>query len=206
MLFFAIMGFFIFLLATFSVISARQNGGGWKFLATVATISALGTIFAIIKLPYWPYNQTHATSQRTTATSKAAVSQSEAKLSSSEAVFNEDSQKRAAATTKLKEANILKQLQTNYKSIGTVAFDKASKTYTITPTGKQYVKSLKIVKAHPKENQKAITTITTNFESLSKSIKKNLAAGYTLRLLEPGTTKTLLVVKDGRLITNQLKV
>lgn len=32
MLFLAIMGLIVFLLALFSVIYARQTGGGWKFL------------------------------------------------------------------------------------------------------------------------------------------------------------------------------
>ncbi|MCG0611417.1 hypothetical protein IMAU80188_01171 [Lactiplantibacillus plantarum] len=34
MLFLAIMGLIVFLLALFSVIYARQTGGGWKFLRT----------------------------------------------------------------------------------------------------------------------------------------------------------------------------
>ena len=104
------------------------------------------------------------------------------------------------------EENILKQLQSNYQSIGTVAFTKSTKTYTITPTNKKYVKSLKTIKSYPSQNQKAITTITSNFKSLSKSLKKNLAAGYTIQLLQPDTTdKTLLSVKDGQIITNNFK-
>ncbi len=209
MLFLAIIGVVIFLLAIFSVMSAHQNGGGWKFLAFIAVLSGLVTIYAVVKLPYWPYNQTAtATAKKNAAATSSADAKkaSSAKLSSSSAIFNEDSQKRAAATTKLKEENILKQLQTNYKEIGTVAFDKPSKTFTITPTGKNYVKSLKIIKAHPTENQKAITTITSNFTSLSKSLKKNLAAGYTIRLLEPGKTDTTLIsLKDGQVVTNNLK-
>ncbi|MCG0873454.1 hypothetical protein IMAU30116_03628 [Lactiplantibacillus plantarum] len=127
-------------------------------------------------------------------------------MSSSQVVFNEASTKRAAATTKLNEENILKQLQSNYQSIGTVAFTKSTKTYTITPTNKKYVKSLKTIKSYPSQNQKAITTITSNFKSLSKSLKKNLAAGYTIQLLQPDTTdKTLLSVKDGQIITNNFK-
>ncbi|RRK11201.1 hypothetical protein D1831_03735 [Lactiplantibacillus garii] len=208
MLFLAIIGLIVFLLALFSVISARQNGGGWKFLTGVAVVSVLVTGYAIIKLPYWPYNQSATSTAKKTTSSTASSSvksSSSAKLGSSQAIFNEDSQKRTAATTKLKEENILKQLQTNYKDIGTVAFDKKTKTFTITPTGKKYVKSLKIIKAHPDDNQKAITTITSNFKSLSKSLKKNLAAGYTIRLLEPGKTdRTLISLKDGNVITNNL--
>ncbi|XKL31880.1 hypothetical protein P4B09_14630 [Lactiplantibacillus plantarum] len=35
MLFLAIMGLIVFLLALFSVIYARQTGGGWKFLTLI---------------------------------------------------------------------------------------------------------------------------------------------------------------------------
>ena len=210
MLFLAIMGLIVFLLALFSVIYARQTGGGWKFLTVVTVLSAVVTIYAVIKLPYWPYNQSHAaTTSQTASSSTSSSSTSKSKttsLSSSQVVFNEGSAKREAATTKLNEENILKQLQENYKSIGTVAFTKATKTYTITPTGKKYVKSLKTIKSYPDENQKAITTITSNFKSLSKSLKKHLAAGYTIQLLQPDTTdKTLLSVKDGVITANNFK-
>lgn len=209
MLFLAIIGLLIFLLAFFSVLSARQNGGGWKFLATVATLSALLTIFAIIKLPYWPYNQTHAA--KTTKTTAAASSSSSsaaktAKIGSSQVVFNEANEKKAAATTKLKEESILKQLKANYRSMGTVSFDDSTKTFTVTPTDKKYVKSLKTVKKYPDQNEKAITTITQNFESLSSSIQKHLAKGYTVRLLDPSThDTTLLSVKDGAVVTTNFK-
>ena len=205
MLFLAIMGLIVFLLALFSVIYARQTGGGWKFLTLVTVLSAVVTVYAVIKLPYWPYNQSEQTTRKT-ATSTSSSQTKATSLSSSQVIFNEGSAKQAAATTKLNEDNILKQLQENYKSIGTVAFTKAAKTYTITPTGKKYVKSLKTIKAYPTQNQKAITTITSNFKSLSKSLKKNLAAGYTIQLLQPDTTdKVLISVKDGQVITSNFK-
>lgn len=205
MLFLAIMGLIVFLLALFSVIYARQTGGGWKFLTLITVLSALVTIYAVVKLPYWPYNQSQQSTRK--ASSSASTSKSKStSLSSSQVVFNEASTKRAAATTKLNEENILKQLQSNYQSIGTVAFTKSTKTYTITPTNKKYVKSLKTIKSYPSQNQKAITTITSNFKSLSKSLQKNLAAGYTIQLLQPDTTdKTLLSVQDGQIMTNNFK-
>jgi len=207
MLFLAIIGLLIFLLAFFSVLSARQNGGGWKFLATVATLSALLTIFAIIKLPYWPYNQTHAAkTAKTTAAASSSSATKTAKIGSSQVVFNEANEKKAAATTKLKEESILKQLKANYRSMGSVSFDDSTKTFTVTPTDKKYVKSLKTVKKYPDQNEKAITTITQNFESLSNSIKKHLAKGYTVRLLDPSTPNTtLLSVKDGAVVTTNFK-
>ncbi|VDG30660.1 hypothetical protein MUDAN_DOGOELCO_00161 [Lactiplantibacillus mudanjiangensis] len=201
MLFLAIIGIIVFLLAIFSLFSARQSGGGWKFLAVITVISALVTIYATIKLPFWPYNQTKT--EQTTKSSSATSNS--AKLDSSDTVFNEDSQKKAAATTKLKEDSILKQLKTNYQSIGTFTLDRDTKTFTLKPTGKKYVKSLKIIKKYPSKNQKARTTVVSNYESLSKSIKKNLAKGYTVRVLEPGTTKTLLSLKDGQVLVNNLK-
>ncbi|WHQ54249.1 hypothetical protein M1857_14935 [Lactiplantibacillus plantarum] len=205
MLFLAIMGLIVFLLALFSVIYARQTGGGWKFLTLITVLSALVTIYAVVKLPYWPYNQSQQSTRKASSSTSTSKSKSTS-LSSSQVVFNEASTKRAAATTKLNEENILKQLQSNYQSIGTVAFTKSTKTYTITPTNKKYVKSLKTIKSYPSQNQKAITTITSNFKSLSKSLKKNLAAGYTIQLLQPDTTdKTLLSVKDGQIITNNFK-
>ncbi|ARK34522.1 hypothetical protein [Lactiplantibacillus plantarum] len=205
MLFLAIMGLIVFLLALFSVIYARQTGGGWKFLTLITVLSALVTIYAVVKLPYWPYNQSQQSARK--ASSSASTSKSKStSLSSSQVVFNEASTKRAAATTKLNEENILKQLQSNYQSIGTVAFTKSTKTYTITPTNKKYVKSLKTIKSYPSQNQKAITTITSNFKSLSKSLQKNLAASYTIQLLQPDTTdKTLLSVQDGQIMTNNFK-
>ncbi|MCK8474140.1 hypothetical protein [Lactiplantibacillus plantarum] len=205
MLFLAIMGLIVFLLALFSVIYARQTGGGWKFLTLITVLSALVTIYAVVKLPYWPYNQSQQSTRKASSSTSTSKSKSTS-LSSSQVVFNEASTKRAAATTKLNEENILKQLQSNYQSIGTVAFTKSTKTYTITPTNKKYVKSLKTIKSYPSQNQKAITTITSNFKSLSKSLKKNLAAGYTIQLLQPDTTdKTLLSVKDSQIITNNFK-
>ncbi|BDZ31068.1 hypothetical protein RA086_07815 [Lactiplantibacillus sp. WILCCON 0030] len=205
MLFVAIIGLLVFLLAFFSVLSARQDGGGWKFLAAVATLSALVTVFAIIKLPYWPYNQTH-TAKTATATSSSSSKSKTAKIGSSQVVFNEADQTKAAATTKLKEDSILKQLKTNYESLGTVSLDRQTKTFTITPTSKKYVKSLKTVKQYPSKNEKAIATITENYSSLSKSVQKHLTKGYTVRLLEPGTTDTtLLSVKDGEVVTNNFK-
>lgn len=205
MLFLAIMGLIVFLLALFSVIYARQTGGGWKFLTLITVLSALVTIYAVVKLPYWPYNQSQQSTRKASSSTSTSKSKSTS-LSSSQVVFNEASTKRAAATTKLNEENILKQLQSNYQSIGTVAFTKSTKTYTITPTNKKYVKSLKMIKSYPSQNQKAITTITSNFKSLSKSLKKNLAAGYTIQLLQPDTTdKTLLSVKDSQIITNNFK-
>ena len=163
MLFLAIMGLIVFLLALFSVIYARQTGGGWKFLTLVTVLSALVTIYAVVKLPYWPYNQSQQSTRKASSSTSTSASTSKSKstsLSSSQVVFNEASTKRAAATTKLNEENILKQLQSNYQSIGTVAFTKSTKTYTITPTNKKYVKSLKTIKSYPSQNQKAITTIT----------------------------------------------
>lgn len=204
MLFLAIIGLLIFLLAFFSVLSARQSGGGWKFLAVVATLSALLTIFAIIKLPYWPYNQSH-TAKTATSSSTSSQANRTAKIGSSEVVFNEANQKKAAATTQLKEDSILKQLKANYKSMGTVSLDRKTKTFTVTPTNAKYIKSLKTVKQYPDKNKKAITTITQNYESLSNSIKKHLAKGYTVQLLQPGTTNALLSVKDGEVITNNFK-
>jgi len=205
MLFLAIMGLIIFLLALFSVLYARQSGGGWKFLTLVTVLSALVTGYAIFKLPYWPYNQTSKSAKRAASSSSSSSTSKATSLSSSQAVFNEGSEKQAAATTKLKEDNILKQLKSNYQSIGTVTFSKADKTYTITPTGKKYISSLKTIKEHPTDNKKAISTITTDFESLSKSLKKNLAAGYTITLLEPGTTNTLLSLKDGKVVTSNFE-
>ncbi|ASX21820.1 hypothetical protein [Lactiplantibacillus plantarum] len=205
MLFLAIMGLIVFLLALFSVIYARQTGGGWKFLTLITVLSALVTIYAVVKLPYWPYNQSQQSTRKASSSTSTSKSKSTS-LSSSQVVFNEASTKRAAATTKLNEENILKQLQSNYQSIGTVAFTKSTKTYTITPTNKKYVKSLKTIKSYPSQNQKAITTITSNFKSLSKSLQKNLAAGYTIQLLQPDTTdKTLLSVQDGQIMTNNFK-
>ncbi|WP_137626662.1 hypothetical protein [Lactiplantibacillus pingfangensis] len=205
MLFLAIIGLLVFLLAFFSVLSARQSGGGWKFLATVAVLSAALTIFAIIKLPYWPYNQSHTA--KTTATSSSATSSSNttAKIGSSEVVFNEANQKKAAATTQLKEDSILKQLKANYKSMGSVTLDRKTKTFTVTPTNAKYIKSLKTVKQYPSKNQKAITTITQNYESLSTSIKKHLGKNYTVQLLQPDTNNPLLSVKDGEVVTNNFK-
>ncbi|MCW6126625.1 hypothetical protein LDK41_06020 [Lactiplantibacillus plantarum] len=209
MLFLAIMGLIVFLLALFYVIYARQTGGGWKFLTLITVLSALVTIYAVVKLPYWPYNQSQQSARKASSSTSTSASTSKSKstsLSSSQVVFNEASTKRAAATTKLNEENILKQLQSNYQSIGTVAFTKSTKTYTITPTNKKYVKSLKTIKSYPSQNQKAITTITSNFKSLSKSLQKNLAAGYTIQLLQPDTTdKTLLSVQDGQIMTNNFK-
>ncbi|MFB9769464.1 hypothetical protein [Lactiplantibacillus modestisalitolerans] len=207
MLFLAIMGFIIFLLALFSVISAHQSGGGWKFLATVTVLSALVTIYAVIKLPYWPYNQKKASSSATTSqqsVSSSKTTSSSAKIGSSQVIFNEDSQKRANATLKLKEKSILSQLQSNYEKIGEVSFDREAKTFTIKPTNKDYVKSLNIIKKYPDDNQKAIDTITNNFKQLSSSIKKNLAAGYTVQLQRPDQATLLLKVRDGQVLDNQL--
>ncbi|ETY74125.1 hypothetical protein [Lactiplantibacillus fabifermentans] len=205
MLFVAIIGLIVFLLAIFSVMYARQTGGGWKFLTFIAVLSLIVTGFATYKLPFWSFNKTASSESSSTATSTSASSSS-AKLDSSSAVFNEGSQKKAAATTKLKEDSILKQLKTNYKDMGTITLDRTSKTFTVTPTNAKYVKSLKIIKKYPSKNTKAITTITDNLESLSTSLKKNLASGYTIRLLEPGTTDTTLIsVKDGKVVTNNFK-
>jgi len=203
-LFLAIIGIIVFLLALFSLISARQSGNGWKFLATITVLSALVTAYATIKLPFWPYN--HPKTEKTATSQKSSSTATSAKLSSSEAVFNEASQKKAAATTKLKEDSILKQLKANYKSIGTFTLDRETKTFTLMPTNKKYVKSLKIIKKYPAKNQKALTTVTTNYESLSSSIKKNLAKGYTIRVLQPDTKNTtLLSLKDGKVLVNNLK-
>jgi len=207
LLFLAIIGIIVFLLALFSLISARQSGSGWKFLATITVISALVTVYATVKLPFWPYNQPQTEKKAAKKQQQSAASAAtSAKLSSSAAVFNEDSQKKAAATTKLKEDSILKQLKANYQSIGTFTLDRQTKTFTLTPTNKKYVKSLKIIKKYPDKNQKALTTVTTNYESLSSSIKKNLAKGYTIRILQPGTKNTtLLSLKDGQVMVNNLK-
>ncbi len=122
MLFLAIMGLIVFLLALFSVIYARQTGGGWKFLTLITVLSALVTIYAVVKLPYWPYNQSQQSTRKASSSTSTSASTSKSKstsLSSSQVVFNEANTKRAAATTKLNEENILKQLQSNYQSIGT---------------------------------------------------------------------------------------
>ena len=79
MLFLAIIGVVIFLLAIFSVMSAHQNGGGWKFLAFIAVLSGLVTIYAVVKLPYWPYNQTATATAKKNA---AATSSADAKKAS----------------------------------------------------------------------------------------------------------------------------
>ncbi|AVK60517.1 hypothetical protein C5Z25_01435 [Lactobacillus sp. CBA3605] len=200
MLFLAIIGLLVFTMAIFSIFAARQTGGGWKTFAIIAVISALTIGYAVYKLPFWSHNQA------TAAQSNSSASQSSAKLSSSHAVFNEDTTKKAAATIKLKENNILKQLKSNYHTIGTVTLDRTTKTFTVNPTNKDYVQSLKTIQKYPDKNQKARTTITTNFQTLSSSIQKNLAAGYTIRLMQPEQPdNTLLSVKDGKIIINQLQ-
>lgn len=104
-----------------------------------------------------------------------------------------------------KERNITASLKKNLKSLGDLTFNADQKVFVVTPTDANSKKAFSAWVKDPRTIDKdSYAGLKKQFTGLSKSLKKELGAGYTVKLLQPDSNRALLVVKDGKIVEDAL--
>jgi len=154
-------------------------------------ITILVTVGAFTQLPFWSASSTH---EKTPQTRK----QSSLSSQSGQAFSTSDK----AATRAENEKQVKKQLAKSLVKLGTVTFDHANKTYTLTITNQSLKKTIKGLKADPSQAKAAKwPKFVDNFTQTSQSLKKALGPGYRL-IMRVGDQSPVLVFKDGYVTKN----
>ncbi|EOA09244.1 hypothetical protein QY883_05710 [Pediococcus acidilactici] len=117
--------------------------------------------------------------------------------------MNSDSQ--AASQQAAKERNITASLKKNLKPLGDLTFNADQKVFVVTPTDANSKKAFSAWVKDPRTIDKdSYAGLKKQFTGLSKSLKKELGAGYTVKLLQTDSNRALLVVKDGKIVEDAL--
>ncbi|WP_125762917.1 hypothetical protein [Levilactobacillus mulengensis] len=186
-----ILGIIFIVITAFSVVNASRRGESKRSSIIVLVITILVTVGAITQLPFWSASSTH---DKTTQTSK----QSSLSSQSGQAFSASDK----TATRADNEKQVKTQLAKSLVKLGTVTFDHASKTYTLTLTNKSLKKTIKGLKADPSQAKAAKwPKFVDNFTKTSQSLKKALGPGYRL-VMRVGDQSPVLVFKDGYVTKN----
>jgi len=186
-----ILGVIFIIITAFSVVNASRRGESKRSSIIVLVITILVTGGAITQLPFWSASSTH---KQATQTSK----QSSLSSQSGQAFATSDK----TATRADNERQVKTQLAKSLVKLGTVTFDHASKTYTLTLTNKSLKKTIKGLKADPSQAKAAKwPKFVDNFTKTSQSLKKALGPGYRL-VMRVGDQSPVLVFKDGYVTKN----
>ncbi|WP_203637330.1 hypothetical protein [Levilactobacillus wangkuiensis] len=186
-----ILGVIFIVITAFSVVNASRRGESKRSSIIVLVITILVTVGAITQLPFWSASSTH---NKTTQTSQ----QSSLSSQSGQAFATSDK----TATRAENEKQVKTQLAKSLVKLGTVTFDPASKTYTLTLTNKSLKKTIKGLKADPSQAKAAKwPKFVDNFTKTSQSLKKALGPGYRL-VMRVGDQSPVLVFKDGYVTKN----
>ncbi|HAT54202.1 MAG TPA: hypothetical protein DCW31_02990 [Lactobacillus sp.] len=217
MIFLAIFGGIALILAIFYLLNSIQNYGTWKFATALVVVFALITGFGIVKLPVWHHSNS-ASNQASSRSSQSSSSQTSAAEQSSLAkaastfnpnagVINGQTAKQKSAAKSTAEDQMTEQLTSSFSTLGKVSFDRAKKTYTITPHNTNTVKALKALEKQPNEAEQAHwPTLAKNLQTSSTNISKALEGDYTLVLVSPDqSNKVLFSATNGKVTTDFTK-
>lgn len=189
---FAIFGAIIAIIAAFSLMTAIQQHDSWIGATLLLTVAVIGTGLSIWKLPYWSNSD-----------SKPATSMSQKPSMSSSGSQTFGASSSSTMTRPEAEKLIRQQLGKALKSIGTISFNSDNKTYAITVTNKDLIKTIQALEKDPSQAKQAKwPRFTSNFTKTSKSIQKSLGDGYTLTLGLKNESP-VLVFKDGAVTKNE---
>lgn len=190
----AILGAIFMVITFFSIVTARHKGESTRGPILVMVLTVLVTIGAVTQLPYWSQSSQSASSS-SRQHSRSLSSQSGQAFSSSQ-----------STTTKAdNERQVRQQLAKSLKKIGTVTFDHASKTYTVTITNQDLKTTIKALKADPSRAKEAKwPKFSANFTKTSRSLKKALGTGYRL-VFRVGEQSPVLIYKDGFIVKNSFE-
>jgi len=189
---FAIFGAIIAIIAAFSLMTAIQQHDSWIGATLLLTVAVIGTGLSTWKLPYWSNSD-----------SKPATSMSQKPSMSSSGSQTFGASSSSTMTRPEAEKIIRQQLGKALKSIGTISFNSDNKTYAITVTNKDLIKTIQALEKDPSQAKQAKwPRFTSNFTKTSKSIQKSLGDGYTLTLGLKNESP-VLVFKDGAVTKNE---
>jgi len=187
-----ILGVIFIIITAFSVVNASRRGESKRSSIIVLVITVLVTVGAITQLPFWSASSTHDNATQTSKQSSSLSSQSGQAFATSD----------KTATRADNEKQVKTQLAKSLVKLGTVTFDHASKTYTLTITNKSLKKTIKGLKADPSQAKAAKwPKFVDNFTKTSQSLKKALGPGYQL-VMRVGDQSPVLVFKDGYVTKN----
>lgn len=190
MILLALFGGLMLVLSAFYLVNSWQRYREWKWATCLVVISLALTIFGVVELPYWHHSKSSAAS----SSSSSIASGSTSSISLTTGMSSSSSVSQSA-----KEDAILSQLQKAYSKMGTVAYDSASKTYEITVTDSDEKKALQEVLDDPSQAEDiGWPKLAKSLRSTSKQIKANLGSGYSLTLLQPGSSQAMYTAKDGQ--------
>jgi phosphotransferase system IIB component len=179
--------------------------GAWIWAAThdgAVGLMAFWTVVTAGCLIVGVAYQVHANHHRQVAQSKVVKTPKKLKDST---YFNEQAKQTAAQKKQALQAkNLLKQLRSTYQAtIGPVTFDAAKKRYVVHVKKAAYQQALKMIREHPKANQKARRTIRTSFSEATKVMDQALKQpGYQLVLM--ANEQVVLVAQDDRIVVDRL--
>ncbi len=199
--FLLIVGLIVIFLGIFSFRSAvyrNESRTPFVFLIILGLILA---IYGGFSAPKYAHSQVESQRQ---PSKKAETSASHMTAHSRNLVFDGGAAKRKAATQRLNEQSVRKQLSKSYQSLGKLTFNRQTKTFQLVITDHGYNKAMTYLKKHPKQaKQVKWPDSVASFKKTSLSIKKSLGPGYRLmvRASIPKLT-TLLTIKDGKVTQN----
>lgn len=198
MLILLVFGGLMLILSVFYLMNPWQQYRQWKWASFLVLISLAATIYGAVNLPYWHHNSASQSSSQTTASSKKSLKE----------FSNNGIQTQNSASQSQKEDAILRQLQKGYSKMGSVEFDRSSKTYKIEPnTDSDNGKALSAISQNPSQaDQAGWPNLTKSLCKTSAALKKSLGDGYTLSLMKPGDNNSAMFsAKDGNESYNAIK-
>lgn len=137
--------------------------------------------------------------------SASPTTSKQASLNSSQYFAKKESQETAAKKQAQNEQYVLKKLQEAYKDkVGTVSFDQATKTYTVTPTVASFKTAIGKIWKYPTQNSKSIKQLEQSYLKMSASIDKALGNGYTLQLNKTSDGPVIIKAKAGKVTVSGL--
>lgn len=217
MIFLAIFGGIALILAIFYLLNSIQNYGTWKFATALVVIFTLIRGFGIVKLPFWHHqSQTTASqsptqnagrrrhSSQTSAAAQSSLTKAASTFNPTGGVINGQTAKQKSAAKSSAEDQMTTQLNSAFSTLGKVTFDRAKKTYTITPENENTVKALEALEKQPSEADQAHwPTLVKNLTTSSTNVSKALKDDYTLTLVSPDQSgKVLFSATNGKATTN----
>ena len=205
MILFVIIGGLMLIMSIFYLVNSIQQYGTWMW-ATFMTVLSI-VIVGVGVWGMWPkwtgQEQTAGSAARSAASSAAKSQNTSSNISAAASIaatgkagLTGQTSEQTAATA---QKNVLTQLKKNFKSFGSVTYDEDSKTYFITPTDDNTVKSLNYIVQDPTQADAAgWSTLTGSIVKISKQLKSAMGAGYSLTVTKPASTEAMFTAKDGK--------
>jgi hypothetical protein len=191
MLYILVLASITLILGLFQLFSSIRNHGSILF-SLILVIVPLAFVIYSGKSVAHSYHENSKASQTSSKTAKSA-SLADNKLADIKSESISSSSK----------AEVAKQVKTNladsFKSFGDVTYNEETKTYSVVATDADTKKVFKQLIADPSQYTNSnFSDIEKKFTEISKDLKKELGAGYTIQLNQPDSTKAMISYKDGK--------